>query len=107
MLLPSSGKNYENYIVDLLGCVSVESNRPKIKGFIYIFNFLLDSGGYAVAQLIEALCCKSEGRGFDPRHWNFSFRPHCVPWVDSASNRNEYQEYFLGSKDCRCVGLTT
>ena len=27
--------------------------------------------------------------------------------VDSASNRNEYQEYFLGGKDGRCVGLTT
>ena len=25
--------------------------------------------------------------------------------VDSASNRNEYQEYFLGVKSGRCVGL--
>jgi hypothetical protein len=25
-----------------------------------------------------------------------SFRPHCGPGVDSAFNRNEYQEYFLG-----------
>jgi len=24
------------------------------------------------------------------------FRPHCGSGVDSASNRNEYQEYFLG-----------
>jgi hypothetical protein len=33
----------------------------------------------------------------------------CVtgPGVDSASNRNEYQEYFLGCKGGRCVGLTT
>jgi hypothetical protein len=29
-----------------------------------------------------------------------------VPGVDSASNRNEYQEYFLGGKIGRCVGLT-
>jgi hypothetical protein len=29
------------------------------------------------------------------------------PGVDSASPRNEYQEYFLGNKDGRCVGLTT
>ena len=36
-----------------------------------------------------------------------SFRPHYGPGVDSASNRNEYQEYFLGGKDGRCVGLTT
>jgi len=27
--------------------------------------------------------------------------------VDSASNRNEYQEYFLGVKSGRCVRLTT
>jgi hypothetical protein len=27
--------------------------------------------------------------------------------VDSASNRNEYQESFLRAKDGRCVGLTT
>jgi len=30
-----------------------------------------------------------------------SFRSHYGPGVDSASNRNEYQEYF-----CRCVRLT-
>jgi len=51
-------------------------------------------------------------RGFDSRwcYWNFSFtsfRPHYVSGVDSASNRNEYQEYFLGGKGGRCVGLTT
>jgi len=30
--------------------------------------------GHTVAQLVEALCYKSEGRGFDSRwcHWNFS-----------------------------------
>ena len=27
-----------------------------------------------------------------------SFRSHCGTWVDSASNRNWYQEYFLGVK---------
>jgi hypothetical protein len=27
-----------------------------------------------------------------------SFRSHCGPVVDSASNRNEYEEYFLGVK---------
>jgi hypothetical protein len=27
-----------------------------------------------------------------------SFHPHYGPGVDSASNRNEYQEYFLGVK---------
>ena len=33
--------------------------------------------------------------------------PHYGPEVPSASNRNEYQEYFLGSKGGRCVQFTT
>jgi len=36
-----------------------------------------------------------------------SFRPHYGPGVDSASNRNEYQEYFLGGKGSRCIRLST
>jgi hypothetical protein len=51
-----------------------------------------------VAQLVEAQRYKPEGRGFDSRYG---------PGVDSASNRNEYQEYFLEGKGGRCVGLTT
>jgi hypothetical protein len=67
----------------------------------------------AVAQLVEALRYKPEGRGFDSRccHWNFSltqsFRSHHGAGVDSASDRNEYQEYFLGVKGGRSVVLTT
>ena len=38
---------------------------------------------------------------------NESFRTQYGPGVDSASNRNEYQEYFLGGKGGRCIGLTT
>jgi hypothetical protein len=34
-------------------------------------------------------------------------RPHYGPWVDSDSNRNEYQEHFLGCKGGRCIELTT
>ena len=36
-----------------------------------------------------------------------SFRSHYDPGVDSASNRNEYREYFLGVKSGRFVRLTT
>ena len=36
-----------------------------------------------------------------------SFRSHYGPGVDSVSNRNEYQEYFLGGKGGRYVRLTT
>ena len=35
------------------------------------------------------------------------FRSHYGPGVDSSSNRNEYQEYFLGVKGGRYVRLTT
>jgi hypothetical protein len=58
-----------------------------------------DRGG----TVVKVLCHKSEGRWFDPGwfQWIFfidikSFRSHYGPGVDSASNRNEYQEYFLG-----------
>jgi hypothetical protein len=37
----------------------------------------------------------------------YFFRPHYVPGVDSASNRNEYQEKLLGAKGGRCLRLTT
>jgi hypothetical protein len=43
--------------------------------------------------VVEVLRYKPEGRGIDSR-----FRPHYGPGVDSASNRNEYQEYFLEVK---------
>jgi hypothetical protein len=62
-----------------------------------IYSTLKCNGGHAVAQLVDTLRYKLEGRGFDSRwyHWNFSltsFRPQYNPGVDSASNRNEYQE---------------
>ena len=45
------------------------AGRPS-RGFATLLNTL----GHAVAQLVEALRYKSEGRGFDSRwcHWNFS-----------------------------------
>jgi hypothetical protein len=70
-----------------------------------IFNFLYFSGykcinswrhgirGQAVVYLVEALCYKPEGRGFDSRwgHWIFqltwSFQPHYGPGVISVSIR--------------------
>jgi len=61
-----------------------------------------------VAQLVEALHYKPNGRGFDFKwcHWQ-SFRPHYILGINSASNRNAYQVYFLGGKGGRCGGLTT
>ena len=50
-----------------------------------------------MAQLVEALRYKPEGRGFDSR-WR-PLWPHYGPWVDSGSNRSEGQECLLGGKD--------
>ena len=36
-----------------------------------------------------------------------SFRSHYGSGVDSSTNRNEYQEHFLGGKGGRCVRLKT
>ena len=40
-------------------------------------------------------------------HWLDASGRTNGPGVDSASDRNEYQDYFLGGKGGRCVGLTT
>jgi hypothetical protein len=50
-----------------------------------------------------------QGRRFDSHwcYWNFSltlsFRSHYGTEVNSASNRNQYQEHFLGGKGGRCI----
>ena len=58
-----------------------------------------------MAQLVGALRWKQEGGGFD--WWFRRHNPSSRPGVDTASNKNEYQEYFLESKGGRCVGLIT
>jgi len=51
--------------------------------------------------VVKALRYKPAARGFDSLlcYWNFSvtysFRLHYGPGVDSASDRNKYQVYFL------------
>jgi hypothetical protein len=70
------------------------------KYYAYSYNTVHDTsvmwGTLLVAQLVEALRYKPEGREFHSRwcHWNFSltpsFRPHCGPGIDSISKRNEY-----------------
>jgi len=58
-----------------------------------------------VITVVKVLCYKSEGLlvRFQMVSSEFlidikSFRSHYGPGVDSASNRNEYQKYFLGVK---------
>jgi len=76
-------------------CVYIYTHTPSILIYIY-------SMGDRGSTVVKVLCYKSEGRWFDPIwcHWNLSstqsFRTHYGPGVDSASDRNEYQEHFLG-----------
>jgi hypothetical protein len=69
---------------------------------MYLVAATLQSGARGGA-VVEALSYKPEGRGIDSR-WcqnlslTQSFRSYYDPGVDSASNRNEYQECFLGVK---------
>ena len=61
--------------------------------------------GYAVAQWVEALQVGRSWVRFPIESLEF-FIDIILP-ADSAPNRNEYQEYFLGGKVGRCIRLTT
>ena len=79
--------------------VSLTQRPPLPPGNTPGTHFCWDRG----STVVRVLCYKSEGRWFDPSwcHWIIdlkSFRSHYGPGVDSASNRNEYQEHFLGVK---------
>jgi len=54
-------------------------------------------GGTAVAQWLKCCATKRNVAG-SLEFFNDvkSFRSHCGPWVDLASNINEHQEHFLG-----------
>jgi len=60
--------------------------------------------GHAVAQWLRCCATNRKVAGSIPAGVSgffidiTSFRSHYGPVVDSASNRNEYQEYFLGVK---------
>jgi hypothetical protein len=96
-----------------------------LRVFILYLKMLLVSAGYEtletaypVAELVQALCYKPKGPGFDYPwdNWNFLltlfFWPHCGAGVGLVSNRDEYHEYLLrsgggGGKGGQYVGLTT
>ena len=88
---------YINIMTKIMSITLTQCLQPHTVIALIICYFL----GHVVAQLVEALCYKLEGRGFDSRwcHWNYSltlsFQLHYGPGVDSASKRNEYQKYFL------------
>jgi hypothetical protein len=80
----------------------------KFSAFVGLpYNFFLSLLLFTGARR-GAVCwgTQPEGRGFDSRlcNWNFSFLPHYCPGVDSASNWNEQQEYFLVVKTAGALG---
>jgi hypothetical protein len=67
-------------------------------------------GGAAVAQWLRCCATNRKVAGSIPADVSGffidikSFRSHYVPGVDSAFNRNEYQEHFLGVKAAGAYG---
>jgi len=65
---------------------------------------VLLTAGTAVAQWLRCCATNRKVAGSIPASVSgifidiISFRSHSGPGVDSASNRNEYQEHFLGVK---------
>jgi hypothetical protein len=90
--------------VALILTASNSENLQVSPDLVFEFGFLNISSGTRGGVVVKALRYKPAVRGFDSRwyHWNFSviysFRSHYGPGVDSVSNRNEYQVYFLGVK---------
>ena len=112
-LIPRPEEFYRLWCVVMCVLENLEMRKPWPTGACCTKRKKIQSHRWhAVAQLVEVLRYKSESRRFDSRwcHWNFSlpyfFRPHYGPGVDSASKRNEYQEYFLVGEGGRSVGLT-
>jgi hypothetical protein len=74
-----------------------------------VLPFVCQARGAALAGGTALQAVKSRV-GFPMVSFEFltqSFRPEHGPGLDSASNRNEYQEYSLEGNGGRCVGLTT
>jgi len=86
-----------SYTYDALRCVTYSA--LSLLPVSHSYN-TQESQGVRGGTVVKVLCYKSEGRWFDPSwcHWNFSLISRYGPGVDSASNRNEYQEHFLGVK---------
>ena len=98
---PKGSRRFQdNRHVRVIRLSVLRTGRPYLQEIFLVLISVGARGGVVVEALRYTPAC----RGFDSRccQWNFSvtqpFRPHYGPGVDSASNRNEYQVYFLGVK---------
>ena len=99
--------------------MSLNINKPErtmysVKLTTYSLKFFRTSfSRFAVAQWLRCCATNRKVAGSIPASVSRFFidikslRSHYGPGVDSASNRNEYREYFLGVKSGRCLRLTT
>ena len=83
---------------------SYELHNSRCLHLLSVHPLLPMSTGTAVAQWARFCATNRKVAGSIPTgvigifHWHKIFRSQYGPGVDSASNRNEYQEYFLGVK---------
>ena len=79
-----------------------------LAAFTYsLFQYLSYTVGWGTALQAGRSWVRFPMVSFGIFHWHNPSGHTVATGVDSASNRNEYQEYFLGGKGGRCVGLTT
>ena len=100
-------------------CYLPESGRGWMGGgedsnLFFEFHIVINSEwGTAVAQCLRCCATYQKVAGSIPArvmgnfHWHKIFWSHYGLGVDSVSNRNEYQQHFLGGKGGLCVRLTT
>jgi hypothetical protein len=88
------------YLAKRLNKSTVQDYPPPPNTHVPILQYILL---FAVAQFVETLCHKPEGRGFDSRWGSLISGRTVTQGYDSASNRHEYQCYVLWGKGGRCV----
>jgi len=97
----------------MFGITEVPSSGSLVQCLAKITRMVLSCPGTAVAQWLRRCATNRKVAGSIPAGVSGffihikSFRSHYGPGVDSASNINEYQVYFLGGKCGRCLRLTT
>ena len=104
------GEDYELWFPSLLSLLRFVATWSRFDVHILLFSLLLIYEwhialmGTAVAHWLRCCATNRKFAGSIPAGVSGifidtkSFRSHCGPGVDSASNRNEYQEYFRGVK---------
>ena len=95
-------RNIPHYLVSHPARWKVSSKSYTVGGVSYL-TWHSAIGGTAAAQWLRCCATNQKVAGSIPASVGFfidvkSFRSHYGPRVDSASNRNEYQEHFLGVK---------